>query len=283
MSQDKINSLIFMLVVLFSVLVGGVRRGGPDEIALESRTEKTALTAAASNAITETVAPPVAPPAISAAAAVVKDLYNLEPIYALNPAQQWPVASITKLMTAAVAMDKMPAEERITVSQAAVATEGGAGNLIVGQSYSRDELLSVLLVVSSNDAAAALAEHHGQENFIEAMNERAVALGMYNTRFFDPTGLSPLNQSMAGDLEKLVKYIFHVRPEIFALTRQKEGNIHPFVGRENFIGGKTGFIDEASGNLISLFNHNGRPLLIIVLGSEDRAKDTELLYNVFAQ
>ena len=145
------------------------------------------------------------------------------------------------------------------------------------------ELLRALLKVSSNDAGVAFAEHLGRENFIRLMNERAISIGMYNTRYFDTTGLSALNQSMASDLEKLVIYIFNNHPDIFSITREPEGNIHPFAKTPDFIGGKTGFIDEASGNLVSLFNYQGRPFLIIVLGSEDRAADTQALYNVYKE
>ena len=114
-----------------------------------------------------------------------------------------------------------------------------------------------------------------------AMNLKASELQMRSTRFFDPSGLSPLNQSTLENLEKLISYIYNRHPKIFSITSEKEGNIHPFSNQENFIGGKTGFIDEANGNLISLFNYQGRPLLIIVLGSEDRYLDTLALYNRF--
>ncbi len=290
--QNKVYSLVFSLVVLVSVLIGNARRGSSDEVVYTDRPEQTSIVASAQVRQLAEIAPvvgkpageaslPETPPAITASSAAVLYIDNNETLFSNNPNQQWPVASLTKLMTAVIAAETINEHGSIRVSQRAVDTEGAAGNLVAGKIYSRDELLHALLKVSSNDAAEALAEYGGREEFIEMMNQKAVSLGMYNTRYFDPSGLSALNQSMASDLEKLVIYIFNHHPDIFAITREREGNIHPFAKQENFIGGKTGFIDEASGNLISLFRYQNRPLLIIVLGSDDRAKDTKLLYDRF--
>lgn len=289
--RNKLYSLVLSLVVLFSALAGNARRGSSDEVVYTATLEATTVTASAKDTII-----PEAPravvvqrpaPKISAASALVKRINSTDEFFISHPNQQWPVASLTKLMTAVVALEKINATSSVKVSSEAIATEGGAGNLIAGKFYSRRELLGALLKVSSNDAGVALAEYVGTEEFVQLMNQRAISIGMYNTRYFDPTGLSALNQSMVSDLEKLVIYIFNVHPEIFAITREVGGNIHPFVNQPNFIGGKTGFIDEASGNLISLFHSPSagqtQPLLIIVLGSEDRTKDTEALYNTYTK
>lgn len=288
MDQTKVYGLALSLIVLVGALMGNARSGSSDDVVYVSHPESTTVLATAKDTIQQQapVVEPLAPepPKIGAASAIVKYLTTNESVFTLNPYQQWPVASLTKLMTAVIAREEIGPDEKVTVSAAAVETEGGAGSLVAGRAYSREDLLRALLKVSSNDAGVALAEHIGPERFIRLMNERAVAIGMYNTRFFDPTGLSALNQSMVSDLEKLVMHISNRHPAILALTTEKEGgNIHPFVDRSNFLGGKTGFIDEASGNLISLFNHSGRPMLIIVLGSEDRAADTQALYSTYTQ
>lgn len=280
MNSNHLHSLLFAAAVLFSVLLGGVRQEAAQETVLEQKTETTSLAATPKAAtLSNTLA--IVSPNVSATAVLVKDLAVAEPLFSLNLQQQWPIASLTKLMTAVIVREKISADAKIKMSEKAIATEGDAGNFMVGQSYTLDVLIHALLKVSSNDAAAALAEFYGEERFVEAMNEKAKMLGMRSTRFFDPTGLSPLNQSTLVDLERLIEYIFYNHQEIFEITREKEGNIHPFAGEPDFLGGKTGFIDEASGNLISLFNHEGRQFLIIVLGSEDRAKDTRELYNRF--
>lgn len=283
--RNKIYSLALTLIVLVFALAGRVPSGSSDEVVYDSRpVEATSLTASIKETITVPDQPDaLPPPSISAISALVTYINSNDALFSLNPNQQWPVASLTKLMAAVVATENISGESRIKVSVEAVATEGVAGSLEAGRSYARDELLRALLKVSSNDAAAALAEYTGTGEFVRQMNGRAISIGMYNTRYFDPHGLSALNQSMASDLRKLAVYIFNKHPDIFSITREKNGNSHPFAGKDNFIGGKTGFIDEASGNLVSLFNYQGRPLLIIVLGSEDRAADTEILYKHFAQ
>ena len=116
------------------------------------------------------------------------------------------------------------------------------------------------------------------------MNQKAFDLGMSNTRFFDPSGLSPLNLTTAEDLASLLTYIFQKHRSLLDLSQEKiEGATHPFVGEPDFIGGKTGFIDEAGGNLVSLFNYQGRAVAIIVLGSKQRAEDTKILKDWFLQ
>ena len=208
-----------------------------------------------------------------------------------KPVNRWPIASLTKLMTAVVALEKIGPEKTILVSENAINSEGTAGNLSPGEIYIALDLIKAMLLTSSNDAAVALAEAYGTENFVREMNEKAGELGMLQTIFFEPTGLSFLNQSTPNDLAKLVNYIYANYPEIFGISRQKESlildletnqakrlvNANQFVGRSDFIGGKTGFIDESKQNLISLFNKNDRPVLLIILGSSDRYKETEEL------
>lgn len=294
-NKNHLYNLFFTLVVLFAVIFGGIREPESKKIEptplplVQSKTvsaEKTTLTAS----LETNFIVPTPPPEISADSALVKELFAKEAIFDFNPNKQWSAASLTKLMTAVVTLDKIAFGEKVYVSKKAIDTEGPAGYLIPGY-YDRDYLLKAMLVYSSNDAAAALAEYYDKSeeaggqagSFVEEMNTKAASLGMYNTRYFDHHGLSPLNQSTANDLEKLIHHVFNIRPEIFEWTRIQDGNTHPFVKWENFVGGKTGFLDESNGNLITLFNNRGRLLLIIVLGSEDRAKDTEALYKRYTQ
>lgn len=272
MDRNNLNNLFLVGIVVFAVVIGGLRTESPPEITFEQKPETTSLVAT----VRETI-PTM--PFVAASAVLVKDILAVDPIWYFNADRKWPIASITKLMTAVIALEKIGLETQISISKTAVDTEGVAGFLEVGKVYTVHQLLETMLRSSSNDAAVALAEHYGWNDFMWAMNAKAQAIGMHNTQFSDSSGLSVLNQSTANDLEKLTLYIFNRHPEIFLLTRIKSGNIHPFVDHPEFLGGKTGFIDEANGNLLSLFNMAGRPILIIVLGSEDRAKDTETLYD----
>jgi D-alanyl-D-alanine carboxypeptidase len=208
---------------------------------------------------------------------------------------RWPVASLTKLMTALVVIEKTDLNSEITMSDNAVNQDGAIGDFKAGEKYKAEDLLKAALVLSSNDAATALAETLRIDNFVSEMNKKALELGMESTKFVDPTGLSYLNQSTANDLAKLVNYIYFDRPEILKITTEKKisitelnsgkaksfYSINEFAGELNFIGGKTGFINESRGNLISVFkDDSGRgPILIIVLGSDDRFGDTKILLN----
>ena len=115
------------------------------------------------------------------------------------------------------------------------------------------------------------------------MNRKAAELGMNQTVFFDSTGLSPLNQSTADDISKLIKYIVNNHQEILDWSREKNfgdfPNINFFAGRPDFLGGKTGYIDESKQNLVSLFSVGNRRILIIVLGAEDRFSQTQQLLD----
>jgi len=161
----------------------------------------------------------------------------------------------------------------------------------VGETFTSGDLIRAMLTVSHNQAAIALAESYGQKEFVDLMQQRAGDLGMANTSFFDPVGLSSLNQSSAADVERLVRYIITNHQDLLVMTRQTETavngkilkNINRFAGRPDFIGGKTGYTDAANGNLVSLFNYRNQPLLIIVMGADDRFGETEKIYNWIKQ
>jgi D-alanyl-D-alanine carboxypeptidase len=237
-------------------------------------------------------------PKLDAKAALVKELDSNEDFYRYNTGTRWPLASLTKLMSAVVAIEEAGLNKKITISESAVSSEGVAGDLQQSEQYNIGELLKLMFVVSSNDAAAAIAEFYDSKNFVDQMQIKASLLEMAQTTFTDPIGLSSLNQGTIEDLEKLVQYVYKKYPAIFKTSAQpkisvfeetkgieKEFlNINPFAqSRTDFLGGKTGFTDKAGGNIISIFNYNGHKILIIVLGAgnkfEDKFNQTEILYN----
>lgn len=230
---------------------------------------------------------------VKAKSVVIKKLGDSYSFLEVETNQRWPIASITKLMTAAIALEKFFINQPVSFNDKIIVTEGVSGNFQSGEVFAAIDLIKALMVVSSNDAAMALAEAYGYQNFIDAMQIKAAELGMRQTTFYDPTGLSFLNQSTIGDLEKLVKYVLEKHPEIFSFSREKiilvGGkkyliNINEFAGQSDFIGGKTGFTDDASGNLISLFRDpfgGDTPILIIVLGTDDRFGETRRLLDYF--
>lgn len=204
-----------------------------------------------------------------------------------------PIASLTKLMTAIVAKEYIGNATIIPVSENAVATEGPAGDFAVGEEYNVHDLMAAMIIASSNDAATAIAEYYNPQMLVDLMQQKATMIGMHDTTFFDPTGLSSLNQSTAHDLALLIRYISRYHPDILELSRRKETviidqsnggkrvlkNINEFSGNHNFLGGKTGYTPEAKGNLISLFRIGNDTLLMIVLGAEDRFGETRKLHD----
>ncbi len=213
-------------------------------------------------------------------------------LYAFRTEKRWPIASVTKLMTALAVKRLMSPGEVVSITEEEVAVTGTAGEFKAGERFTTEDLTKAMLMVSSNDAAAALADYYGKENLVQEMNQLAAEIGMTNTIFVDTTGLSLQNLSTVEDLNKLVKFIWDSQPEIFALTREPSitivdlntgikrqlYNINLFAGRKNFLGGKTGQTPVSAGNLVSVFNvpHQSAPVVIIVLGAEgDRFQETE--------
>ena len=212
-------------------------------------------------------------PEIDVTAALIKDLESGYIFWNKESQRRWPIASLTKLMTATIVLEEMSA------------SQNNANNKT---DKSTDDLLKMMLVASDNEAANALAEKYfNKDEFIRAMQRKAQELKMTQTTFFDPSGLAVSNQSTPNDLVILVNYILKTHPEILKITAQKSyqgiQNTNLFAGRPDFIGGKTGFLDEAGGNLISIFKYregkSNFPLLVIILGSKDRFGDTQLLLD----
>lgn len=267
-----------------------------------------ALATAVSTGLDEVITGGKPAPALSVTAALVKEVGAREPLLSYRANARWPLASISKLMASVVALETLGASTIVTVSQAAVDTEGEAGLLKAGERYTVIDLVRAMLVVSSNDAAVAAAQAYDKKQsgaeayeaalnktalFTEAMQQKARSLGMFQTYFGDPSGLSVVNQSIVSDLELLMSYITTQHPELLDITRKKEVsvlerksmtrrtllNINEFAGQSDFVGGKTGRTDEASGNLLSLFSYEGKRYLIIVLGTEYRFEETRKLYE----
>lgn len=206
-----------------------------------------------------------------------------------------PIASLTKLMTAVVAAEKINLDGRIQVTSPYFVTSL-IPRLSERSSVSMYSLLQLLLVESSNEAAETIAGEIGRDDFITSMNEKAIQLGMMNTHFADPSGLSSENVSSIGDLYRLSKYIYDNRSFIFEITANKtlssahvggefDGliNFNEVKDLDNFVGGKVGETTAAGQTSISLhrikFKDSERTLVVILLGSEARTKDVLTLID----
>ncbi|WP_198782454.1 D-alanyl-D-alanine endopeptidase [Shewanella putrefaciens] len=146
---------------------------------------------------------------VAANSALVVDLKTNEVLYSSNPDAVRPIASVTKLMTAMVTLDaKLPMDEKLAINiNDTKEMRGVYSRVRIGSVISRKEMLLLTLMSSENRAAASLAHHYpgGHKAFIKAMNAKAKALGMKNTRYVEPTGLSEKNVSSAKDLVVLLK------------------------------------------------------------------------------
>lgn len=206
-----------------------------------------------------------------------------------------PIASVTKLMTAVVAAEELNLDGRIQVTTPTF-VQSLIPRLSERSSVSMYSLLQLLLVESSNEAAETIAGELGRTEFIEAMNAKARQLGMLDTSFADPSGLSSENVSTLGDLYTLTKYIRENRQFIFDITARKELNNAQVGGDfgglvnfneidklDNFVGGKIGETIAAKQTSISLhrvdFQSEERVIAVILLGSEQRSADIRSLLS----
>ncbi len=229
-------------------------------------------------------------PKVSAKMYLVGDLQTGEIILTKNTNEKSPIASISKLMTALVTKEIEKENDIAKISRKVVSTEGGNGGLKVGEKIKVNDLIYPLLLESSNDAAEAIAEFYNRDEFIKKMNTVARDLKMENTVFYDPSGLSEKNQSTVLDIFKLTGYLMEKKQELIEITNIKNyvnkkhtwSNISQFLNKDGYIGGKSGYTDEAKQTVVSIFSlplgeNNSRPIALMLLQSKDRRKDVETI------
>jgi D-alanyl-D-alanine endopeptidase (penicillin-binding protein 7) len=221
---------------------------------------------------------------IKSASVAVIDQATGNVLFEKNAGAVVPIASITKLMTAMVALDVQPSlAETLTIGEADVDTiKGTHSRLGVGTHLSREEMLRLALMSSENRAASTLSRHYpgGRDAFVAAMNAKAKMLGLTETRFSDPTGLTPENVSSARDLVKLVNAA-HQYPLIREFSTSEEyqvairgrpqtfRNTNALVRNEGWTIGlsKTGYISEAGKCLVMQAWLDNKPTIIVLLDS----------------
>jgi len=221
---------------------------------------------------------------IKSSVALVIDQDTLEVLFSKNEQAVLPIASLTKLMTGLVISEaKLPMNETIVISQEDVDTEKGSrSRLRVGAELSRGELMHLALMSSENRAAHALGRTYpgGLPTFIALMNARAKSLGMTDTRYVEPTGLSSKNQSSAQDLATLVN-VAYGNPTLRELSTSPHheveigkrmlqfNNTNRLVSNPSWQIGlqKTGYISEAGRCLVMQATVAGRKLIMVFLDS----------------
>lgn len=250
---------------------------------------------------------------IEARSAIALDLTNGKVLYAKNPDEQRPLASLTKVMTIHVAAQVLDPDQNIKVSHDAV-VRGESGGPNWGEEWSARDLMDYTLIASSNVGAEALAEAADfliREQYADApddgsatvwrMNAVARELGMTETYFLNPSGLD-IGTTTAGaewsarDMARLFGYLATTSPDLYAATTRRDISLSALHGKTRdarntndalpeipgLIIGKTGSTDLAGGNLAVVFDVGiGHPVAIVVLGSSEKGRffDAETLVD----
>ena len=222
--------------------------------------------------------------ALKSGVALVLDQDTNEVLFSKNSDAVLPIASLTKLMTALVVTEAhQPLDEMVTVTQDDVDTEKGSrSRLLVGTQLRREEMLHLALMSSENRAAHALGRHFpgGLPAFVASMNHKARELGMKDTFYVEPTGLSSRNQSSARDLATLVKAA-HEHQIIRELSTSPEFQVEvgnravQFRNTNGLVRSpawdiglqKTGYITEAGRCLVMQAKMAGRKVIMVFLDS----------------
>jgi D-alanyl-D-alanine carboxypeptidase (penicillin-binding protein 5/6) len=235
-------------------------------------------------------------------AGLVFDLDSGEVLWRRRPLRVVSIASLTKIMTALVAVDRSEPADAVRITPAALKYEGSAiGLLPKGRRVRLETLLNGLLIVSGNDAAIALATHiSGSETrFVALMNRRAREWGLECTRFASSHGLEDGNRSCAHDLAVLTRLAMD-EPRIRRIARRRQvafrfpikgGKLYltghnPLMrlGYPGAVGLKTGYTDSAGRCFVGVARRDGRRLGVVLLNSRDPAKHAPKLLDAgFAQ
>jgi D-alanyl-D-alanine endopeptidase (penicillin-binding protein 7) len=232
----------------------------------------------------QAAAHPIRDPKLKSSSVLIIDQSDSSVLYSRNSDVAMPIASITKLMTALVVLDaRQPLDEAIRITDAdRDLPKGGFSRLTVGTTLTRGDLMHLALMSSENRAAHALGNNYpgGVPAMVAAMNAKAAVLGMTNSHFVDPTGLSSQNVASPEDLSKLViaashnssireystdrRYAVKVRRHMVEFRNTDNLVANPTW---NIIVQKTGYITEAGKCLVMAAVIEGRSVVIVLLDS----------------
>ena len=285
-----ISVAILIVTVLPTLFDGGQKILTTTQIEVPENSSKTL-------SVQKYVYPPVShgftAPVFSARSVLIKDLTTDTLLFQKDANVSLPMASTTKIMTALVATGYFQPNSVLIASSSA--SIGGAKiGLSYGEQLNFRSLLYGMLLNSGNDAAYAIAENYpgGVAGFVSAMNKKALSLNLSNTHFDNPAGFdSPGHFSSALDLSKITEEALKV-PELARIFATKETQVssldkkqkHSLVNLNKLLssvsgvlGVKTGYTTAAKENLVGLVERDGHRILTVVLGSDDRFGETEML------
>lgn len=229
------------------------------------------------------------------ASAIVIDVKSGKTLYQYQPERPWPAASLTKLLGAAVFMDRKPSWNRIVSIQKDDQIGGGSLRVSPGATMTVKDLLYSSIAASANNAAVALPRTVGMSKaaFVKQMNVKAKKIGMTKSTFVDPSGLDPKNMTTAKDIAKLAEaafavpeirraattgsYTFNIRNTGVMKTIRSTNELLTLAAHDDLhvTGGKTGFLYESRYNFVvrmrpTADDDSKRELMVVVLGSPTR-------------
>lgn len=231
--------------------------------------------------------------------ALTVDLNTNQILLSKAAKEKAPIASLTKIMTAVVALEHKELSDKFVVSEKAATTGENSMGITAGETYTLEDLLYGLILNSGNDAAVGVAEGvaGSEEKFVEWMNIKAGELGLIDTKFFDASGLNDNNESTAYDLAKLTRYAlknpdfkkivgtleWEIPYEASADENQSGTSGHKYIylsNQTNLLktypgvhGVKTGYTEVANLCLVTYAQNSDHEIIGVVLGSDNRKYD----------
>lgn len=234
---------------------------------------------------------------VTAQSALLYDLSANKVLYEKDAQARLPMASLTKIMTAIVAIENKQEDDEYIVRPESLVGEDSMG-LTSGEVLALEELLYGLLLPSGNDAAETLASNYqsGRGGFISAMNDKAKALGLKNTNFTNPSGLQgDGNQyTTAHDLLVITRYVVETYPSFLDVTATAEKHLPQTTTHKEFYlynetnlitsypgvrGIKTGYTPEAGLCLVTYLEYDGHKIVGILLNSQRRREEMKELLD----
>lgn len=236
---------------------------------------------------------------LSAKSAIITNFETGEVLFSKNDNERLPVASVVKIMTALVALERNKLSDTFTVSEKAAKIGENSMVLSVGEKLTLRELLYGLMLVSGNDAAVTIAEgvSGSEDAFVKLMNDKAKELGLKNTTFINASGLDvdgSSQYSTAYDLAVIAHSLWESHPEIREITSTYHYYINATDTHKDFElyndtnllttypgvrGIKPGFTWEAGLCLVTYAESGGKKLLAVILGSDDRRGEMKELLD----
>jgi serine-type D-Ala-D-Ala carboxypeptidase (penicillin-binding protein 5/6) len=239
-------------------------------------------------------------PNITATSAYFVDVDTGMMLYQKDPHNKRPVASLTKVMTALIALENHSWEDQILISDHAASMEPDHMELKSGEQLSVEELMYGIFLISANDAAEALAEQTlgSRENFLREMNDKAKQLGMSQTWFINPTGLEEddnVQYSSAYDVALMSRYLIRQFPKVLDISSTYHYTLPSSLTHQDYdfysginlvttypgvVGLKTGYTPEAGLTLVTVARREGHTVMGVLLNSSDRRNEARELLDL---